>query len=735
MSNHPAIIVIATAWGQKLGGPNSFSTDLCRALGQSLTKHELICICMSASDSDREDARSCGVTLCSLNVDIASPADPQLATAVLAILHQMQIATVDWWIGHDLFTGDLAAECRRRWDKSKTAIIMHMSYQDYQYVKHHPQDAGTIRTRAESQHAILEAADIGFGVGPLLFDRLRGIRKKNPSYVLIPGLTELSVEETAIEQLSAISFGRFEAAEGLVKQAPLAVVAFARCFRIGHESENPVLKKARMKLVGTPNEVALQMRLLANKEAGRVVNLEAHNFISSSSTLRKMLGECNACLMLSWHEGFGLSGWEAIGTGIPLVLSKNSGLFQLLDSLGGEVTGCVVPIDIRGQGDGEPNEADIETASKALLTIASDIPKALSNAQTLRHRLWSGEQFTWNRAARDLAQALSLPVTTTIMDVVELRSFPDLKGTKPPIDSSELIAAQRVLELIDSKYDAGEYAQALDAIESLKGYHCLRYVPSVVLDAAIREAKIYMRLSRYQPAMGLVKQIAQESLESNWDQYVSARLVENVILRDLGNYTAATELARHLFDIAASHCPHLIESVSRSLARSLALNGLCDEALKYATESHTSAKSRQDMFAEAKSALALGEAFRHGRNDAEATIWYTQSRDLSSRAGHTDCFLWSTLGLSDCAFLEGEIEKSRKCLNSIWQVIDNKAHIHPLETLHVRLSKLAIELLHGENSNELAQILKDYSSLGIRWPVDYFDMLSRQPKNVVPKRF
>jgi len=398
------------------------------------------------------------VTLLSIDGTPESAFGPDLAGKVIEVLRLSEIAAIDWWIGHDSITGALALECKQQWKDSRCAAVMHMSYHDYAYIKHAPENAATVTKRTELQQTVLYTADVGLAVGPLLFERLKTIRgKSNHCYMLIPGLAALATKEATQDRLHAITFGRFDGSESLVKQAPLAVAAFARAFRMGVESSNSVLKNARIRLIGAPTDVTVKLRFLANKEAGRLVNLEAHEFIEDHGKLRSLLHECNVCLMLSWHEGFGLSGWEAIGSGVPLVLSKNSGLFQLLHSLGGVATGCVFPVDVHGQSDGEPNETDVEIVKKAILALASDIPKARSNAKALRQALRFTHNFTWNRTARDFAHALGVPVTTTILDLVTSAPSSEADKAGDVFDSAKLAAAQRVLTLVDAKYECGEY--------------------------------------------------------------------------------------------------------------------------------------------------------------------------------------------------------------------------------------------------------------------------------------
>jgi glycosyltransferase involved in cell wall biosynthesis len=737
MATLPSVVVVATSWGTKFGGLNSFSTDLCRALAQTLTGHRLACVCLNATEVDREDARKVGVTLISINAVAPGSPPPELASNVMETLRQNDISPVEWWIGHDCITGPLATACRTRCANSRVALLMHMSYQDYAFVKHAPEESAEIDRRTEAQRNILAGADVGLAVGPLLFERLKTIRgAAAPSHMIVPGLTDMPSNNVTEDRLHAITFGRFDFSEALIKQAPLVVAAFARSFRSGIESSNPILKSARLRLIGAPAEVIARMRELANKEAGRVVNLEGQGFIEDSKKLRALLHECNVCLMLSWHEGFGLSGWEAIGSGVPLILSTNSGLYQLLDSLGGTVTGCVHAIDVRGSGDGAPNEEDIETVQRAILAVAADIPKARANAKSLRKMLRFECGFTWNRTARETANALGLPVTTTILDFVSSGTPSDKARPGSVQDSVEIATAQRVLTLADSHYQVGQYSEALEVIESLKRYECLRRAPEVALDAVIMEAQIYMRLNRYQPAIALVRKVAQEAHDrSDWLRYVRACAVENTIMRDQGSYTAAVNLARGLLVHAEQECPSEIESVLRLLARSLALKGLSDEAVIHATQALAMAQSRKNGVDEAKAALALGEAYRHGRNDDLAKTAYTRAGDLSGMAGHVDCLLWSLLGLSDCVFLQGDLSAAKEILTRLGGFLESTRHTHPLELLHTRLSQIAIAVVERRASDaEIGALVSDYEALGIRWPAEYFDAI-KKPGITVPKRF
>src|SRR5207302_8999313 len=133
---------------------------------------------------------------------------------------------------------------------------------------------------------LLMAADVGLAVGPLLYQRLNEIRGGSRiSGMLIPGLGEQAAPVQPIERINAITFGRFDTAEFLTKQAPLATAAFAKAIRMGFESHNKVLMDSSLRVVGAPIEVGHELRKLAEAEAGRVWNLQLLEYIDDRSQL------------------------------------------------------------------------------------------------------------------------------------------------------------------------------------------------------------------------------------------------------------------------------------------------------------------------------------------------------------------------------------------------------------------------------------------------------------------
>jgi glycosyltransferase involved in cell wall biosynthesis len=387
------------------------------ALAAIADQHRVVCIALSSDDADRADAAAAGVVLLTLHLDASIPVDPRLTSQVFGILAAADIATVDHWVGHDAITGELAVRCARDAKQGMTTVLMHMSYADYLYAKYPASEGTTIADRSTKQKLVLQSADFACAVGPLLFERLCEIRGNDKSVAqLEPGLAEDIDVRPPSARLQAIAFGRFATADALVKQAPLAAAGFARAFRVGLASRNRAFRDAQLTLIGVPPDEAKQLRELAEAEAGRVVNIQTVDFLESRERLLGLLSEANACLMLSWHEGFGLAAWEAISAGVPVILSQNSGVFRMLESLGGAATGCVTSIDVRGRSDGGPQEGDIESVKNALLEVTRNIPASLANAESLLNLL-RGRDFSWERTARTLTELIGLPVTKAIVKI------------------------------------------------------------------------------------------------------------------------------------------------------------------------------------------------------------------------------------------------------------------------------------------------------------------------------
>src|SRR5262249_41479481 len=150
----PAIrfVMFATAWGSTHGGINSFNRDFAAALAQAI-EGRIACVVPGASPEDEADASACGVILFKIGSDVSAEFD--LGSAPL-IPKLGDFAHVEFWIGHDIVTGEFAAEVKRAAKTGRLAVIMHQSYEDYASVKH---VLGSTTEKAHKQRELFSKAD------------------------------------------------------------------------------------------------------------------------------------------------------------------------------------------------------------------------------------------------------------------------------------------------------------------------------------------------------------------------------------------------------------------------------------------------------------------------------------------------------------------------------------------------------------------------------------------------
>jgi radical SAM superfamily enzyme YgiQ (UPF0313 family) len=132
--------------------------------------------------------------------------------------------------------------------------------------------------------------------------------------------------------------------------------------------------------------------------------------------VHRHLAKCDVALMPSWHEGFGLSGWEAISAGVPLVCSSQSGLALLISELRSqlpeEALQSIEFVQLSGGSPpGMPNEQDIAAVSQAVRTVVADYSARKEAALTLARHV--KRLFTWKQCASTLVGPLRWPLATS----------------------------------------------------------------------------------------------------------------------------------------------------------------------------------------------------------------------------------------------------------------------------------------------------------------------------------
>ena len=341
------LVLLATAWGPQFGGINSFNYDLARSLAVLLAgRVRITCVVPAAQPDEVEEAARSIVELLPLAVGPTSGSlGPETAREVAARLAATEAIPISAWVGHDLVTGPVALRMVELMG-GQSVLIHHMSYIDYDSFKHG--EGRVANDRRNDQRALFSRADHAFGVGPLLRDRLADLlgRSSADTSMLVPGLADIESLPSPIT-FTAISFGRFDPSNDRIKQGRLAVAGFAAAVRATREQVGSprMLRDARMTVlgIGVPGgEEERDLNVLAEEKADRVVRINALPYDDRRSAIFEHVRTSSVALMLSWHEGFGLTGWEAIAAEVPLIVSLDSGLYRLVDELlGPSGTACL----------------------------------------------------------------------------------------------------------------------------------------------------------------------------------------------------------------------------------------------------------------------------------------------------------------------------------------------------------------------------------------------------------
>ena len=414
-------MLLATAWGARHGGINAFNRDFAVGLATALgTDGTVFCAVPDPRPDDEADARNNGVRLVPLlGKGRVERFDPDWVYRISAWMRDhAENAPIAWWVGHDVVSGDAALEGPKAVHGSGTALIHHMSYLAYQAYKHDNAVEAVDKARQQRRLFSTPTARL-FAVGPVLRDSCEELRdSEQPVTMLVPGFAGEPITKRGKPRgnLSAVSFGRMETASDRIKQGRLALAGFGAAAKYGKEPGGPAnLEKPTFYLIGLPTEdsgEAKQVCDIIEENAGRVINVLPLPYDEDRARLFDTLARTDLSLMLSWHEGFGLTGWEAIAAGVPVIVGKDSGLFKLVkETLGGTGTGCLAGLDLEGRrGDGDtPNytEKDMISVRNAILEIAKKPEEARENALSLRRQLAEKLVCTWENTGQQFLAGLA----------------------------------------------------------------------------------------------------------------------------------------------------------------------------------------------------------------------------------------------------------------------------------------------------------------------------------------
>ncbi|CUI42790.1 tetratricopeptide repeat protein [Achromobacter xylosoxidans] len=448
MSQLKSVISFATRWGAHFGGINSFNTDLLTAFAAAFAQRiSTICVVLNATEQEAAHAKACQIQLISLDMPDQQGFPSSIQEHMWLELEKVLGSDFDnsVWLGHDRITGGVALAARRKYG-GRAAVAHHMSYGHYESFA---ENSSAAHAKIRDQNKIFSDADIVMAVGPLLRDALAELLDRHEIPMLIPGLPDIPVKIIKKTFRGFIS-GRLSQDAKKIKQGHLGVAAFSGAIKCadtdpglptilrGASEPELTLRGVDFEECNGPGhaDAESEIRMFAEKHAGRVFRMHTLPFTTDRDELFDDLRKSSVAMMPSWHEGFGLVGWEAIAAGVPLIASQKSGLYRLLEEIDdGLYASLVYPVDVSGAMS-EPyyQSIDLERVTRHIIDIAKSPDQAHGKAIRLREALL--QKYRWRDCAHEFAEIIGgasnigvviPPVEAVHEDAVQIGTLKDNK--------------------------------------------------------------------------------------------------------------------------------------------------------------------------------------------------------------------------------------------------------------------------------------------------------------------
>lgn len=349
---------------------------------------------------------------------------------------------------------------------------------------------------------------------------------------------------------------------------------------------------------------------------------------------------------------------------------------------------------------GEAWYAVYQVSAEAMLSLpGAGILPALASQIAARD---DGPNIT--RVATDLIQAGSVNTALAIVDA-SWQAGSNMDSAGPDVIEHALIAAQ-------TRLDVGRYREASDSLQMVARYAARTHPQDIRAD--LLRLKLALRQNAYPLVWRLSSKLEKEAAGDAKVQ-LSRELVVNTAYRDLFLKADISNSVARIVEFASGVPDEERAKAERSLARSLAKLGRTDEALAAASSALAFADQGGDVREIANSNLAMAESLRYAGRLEEAVVSYREAEALARGSGNRDCEIWSILGRA-CAHLQaGALEDAGHALNAGSQIINAPGFEHPLETAHLAILALLLNVLRGKQI-ETTETLLPYKGFGIDWP-------------------
>ncbi|WP_437627228.1 glycosyltransferase [Sorangium sp. So ce1151] len=390
-----AVLAVASEWASGHGGLSTFNRELCLAWAKARPEHRLLCLIPSkASPEQVEEARARGVELV-----VASSAHGLPEEARLSVRPSLPDGiSAQILLGHGRVTGRAASALQEQFPGSRRVHFIHVASDEIEYFKdqppgYHASQKAEERTLDDVERAA--SADLAVAVGPrlarLLGNELHARDKK--VHPIVPGLPEIEQTAGPPPGLQCLLLGRAE--DYALKGLDIAARAVAKL------DPSRLASRPWLLVRGAPSGTGDALREKLRRSAGTPgLDVRVREYTAVAARIANDLRASSVVLMPSRAEGFGLVGLEAIAAGVPVLLSDQSGLGELI------VERCPKLAQHHVVGVSGDLEADANAWERELDRVLRDTSAAFARAIELRNAL--RESLSWEKAIGSLLANLAL---------------------------------------------------------------------------------------------------------------------------------------------------------------------------------------------------------------------------------------------------------------------------------------------------------------------------------------
>lgn len=327
-------LLVADEWRSGSGGISTVNRELAIALAAAEVDAAVM-----VPEASEDDLRSASEAEVSLVTPARIPGLNDREALLLRPISSEPEWEPDFIVGHGRVLGAYAAAQQQQFfPRAKRIHFVHTDAEQLESAKEYlggPSRMSTADERRKLERDLASSAHLIAGVGPLLAesmsDQLIGQSPQARVVCFLPGLRagiDFADSPPPIRN-RVLLLGRAEDFQSkgidIVADALLRVV-----------DEWPVSRSHRPSLLvrGVAPSYADEVKANLDRVFEGRVEYSLRPYSDSEDELVQDLGQSKVLVMPSRHEGFGLSAYEAIASGTPVLISAESGLAQLLRASG-----------------------------------------------------------------------------------------------------------------------------------------------------------------------------------------------------------------------------------------------------------------------------------------------------------------------------------------------------------------------------------------------------------------